>query len=112
MRSGDCQRGEHPYLLVVNEEVRPGFPLLGVAVEDFKILDMLQGQSIRPLRKRWRCSVMQYNERRSPRGPLKRVTVVFELLRTKASCDYPFPASHTRSSFYLTTYTTDRRISL
>ena len=88
MNVGDGERREDPDLLVVDEQMWTGAPLLIVAVERLQVLDVLPDQPVRPVRERRHAGVVQDDERRPPGEPLQSLAVGVEDARTEALSDF------------------------
>src|SRR5262249_835740 len=99
VRARDGQRGEHPDLPVVDEQMRTGLPALRIAVEGLKVLDVLLVQPLGPLRQRRNRRVVEDDEAGPPGVPAQWVAVLIEVGWREALADDAFPSAHRDVSY-------------
>src|SRR4051812_35825599 len=85
---------EHPDLLVIDKQMRTGFPAHLVAIISFQIKNMLLDEPVWPLRERWHRSVVQGNKGRPPCGPMERVRVAVKRIGGIGISDDSLPFTH------------------
>src|SRR5579859_4879765 len=85
---------EHPYLLVVDEQMGTRLPVHLVAIIYFEIKHVLFRKSVGPLGKRWHRRVVQNNERRTPRGPMQCMSITVEFISGICVSYNSFPLTH------------------
>lgn len=86
--------GEDPDLVVVDEEVGAGAPVLGVTVEADEALHMRRGEAVRAIGQGGYGGIMQDDEGWPPGGPLEGVAIGVKGIGGEGEAYDRFPVRH------------------